>query len=191
MEVKCPICDAEFPVGREEARGEIECPKCGNYFRRPKASYRPKKSRRIPGYVWVIAVIVVLNILFFLIPEEEEIERQESEIQALIDLKQIEDAEDLFMELHGTYAPLSALQDLIFLPIDITSESTGVGFKSRYRYVIECRDEQGWSVVAVPLEPGVSGCRSFYLDQSGVVRWERCKSRSDAAAGPMSPEFFE
>jgi len=52
-------------------------------------------------------------------------------------------------------------------------------------------NRENWSCVAVPVEPGVTGTRTFYVDQLAVIRFKPCTNKSDRPAGPNSPPLGE
>ena len=47
-----------------------------------------------------------------------------------------------------------------------------------------------WSCVALPVQPGVSGDYSYYVDQTGTIRRAQCANSEDKPAGPESPAMY-
>jgi hypothetical protein len=70
---------------------------------------------------------------------------------------------------------------------DLVDDALASGTKQGYRFAIVAPDKSTWSATAVPLEPGETGDRTFFIDESGVVRSEG----APAEAGPKSAPVGE
>lgn len=113
--------------------------------------------------IGIIAAIAIPNLLAS--------RRAANEGSAIHALRQISSAEYTYASLHGSYGTLEELG---------TSEliNRGIAAGSRHGYLIKINVSKptsgtqigGFQVVAVPLTYPNSGRRSFYLDESGVIR---------------------
>jgi type II secretory pathway pseudopilin PulG len=122
----------------------------------------------ISSLVIVVPVGVVAAIA---IPNLMAARRAANEATTIKTLRTISMAEDTFFAKHQKYGTFSELADEGLLARDLMFES-----KSGYRYQISVvtRDEgeflKGFDVVSVPKVYPSSGRRSFYLDETGVIR---------------------
>ncbi|MCM3870914.1 MAG: DUF4190 domain-containing protein [Pyrinomonadaceae bacterium] len=113
--------------------------------------------------IGIIAAIAIPNLL-----AARRAANEGSTIQAL---RQVSSAEEMYSGVHGTYGTLEELANEQLI-------SRGIATGTRNGYVIkievskpESRDQIGrFQLVAVPLTYPNSGRRSFYLDETGVIR---------------------
>jgi hypothetical protein len=85
----------------------------------------------------------------------------------------------------GGYGTLEELgeQDLIIM--ELAAASTPDRARNGYYYKMT-PDKLSWSCAALPVQPGISGDYSYYIDQSGTVRRAPCAIAEDRPAGPES-----
>jgi hypothetical protein len=57
--------------------------------------------------------------------------------------------------------------------------------KTGYYFNLELKDGK-WACTAIPVKPGVSANKSFYIDETGIIRISRCEKEEDEPAGPES-----
>lgn len=82
---------------------------------------------------------------------------------------------------HGRYGILRELREA-----GLIDERAAPGMGSGYLWEIRSYGSDRWSVVAWPQEPGETGSRSFYIDQTGILRWAQCESKNDPLANKNS-----
>jgi type IV pilus assembly protein PilA len=112
--------------------------------------------------VGIIAAIAIPNLLAARAAANEG-----STIRAL---RQVSAAESTYSSIHGTYGTLEELAAEQLIDGDIVA-----GTRNGYRIKIDLSNSQdadtlGFQLVAVPLTYPNSGRRSFYLDETGVIR---------------------
>jgi hypothetical protein len=57
--------------------------------------------------------------------------------------------------------------------------------KTGYYFNLELKDGK-WGCAAIPVKPGISATKSFYIDETGIIRHSRCETDKDEPAGPDS-----
>ena len=144
----------------------------------------PFRKKRI-GLSWgtVIALCVVANgLLFILIPTLIHSRMAVNEAGAVGSLREINTECVTYSSTYGKGFP-PALENLRgnppsseghYLPLDeILARGTNSGYKFRYSPGPPVdRVIQSYQVYAEPIEPGVTGVRHFFTDQSGVIRYD-------------------
>lgn len=97
-------------------------------------------------------------------------------------VKSLVEAETLFHSQHHRYGGLEDLgpSGAALIPADLATGKVG-GFQ----FAVEANGES-YRIRASPVTKGVTGYRSFYVDQSQVIR----ESYGDAPADSSSPETF-
>jgi hypothetical protein len=87
-----------------------------------------------------------------------------NELAAMTRLRSIAKAEALYMvDTGGTYATLDEL-----INKNLVTDPEG-GKLTGYNFEIHLKPE-GFEATAVPVQPGISGTRSFYIDETNVLR---------------------
>ena len=105
-------------------------------------------------------------------PTSSLIEANESSAQHT--LRQIIEAQKIYVLSNGVYA--RDLETLI--QADLLNYSLASGAAAGYRFAV-IGQRESFVVTAVPIEPGQSGEKSFYCDQSGIIRFEDNGSASE------------
>ena len=142
-----------------------------------------KQFRKQSGFSLIellIVVAIILIIAAFAIPNLEHNTMQANEASAITSLQAITESSILYMNTYGGYPPaLSSLgpgNPAGPNAANILDSILASGAKSGYNfvYVPGTTDPAGhvltYSVTAQPISVGSTGQRSFYTDQSGVVR---------------------
>ena len=122
--------------------------------------------------LWPATVVIVLGIGVPLTIGSVELRiarNAHAETAAIEQLQTIAKAEDQYRRSNGSFSP--QLDDLKGLPKP----------ESFYRYSYRPTAPGAYVVTAAPVDPNRHGRRSFYMDQSGVVRYELARE-----AGPTS-----
>lgn len=105
-------------------------------------------------------------------------DRLTSEQKTIGNILQIQHAESRFRQLHGRYG---SLRELGPTNDNLIERGIASGISSGYGIAIVNRGD-AYVVIARPLNWGRNGRRSFYSDQTGVIR----QNWTDRAANPES-----
>ncbi len=101
------------------------------------------------------------------------------------ELRQINQAVKAYIAEHGTNPPaLSSLRGRI--PSELSCGTpTCDYFGYRFQYAVSSQDSSkpGYSLSARPLHPGISGVRSYYLDETDVLRYTK-ENRAPTSSDP-------
>src|SRR5215831_4872899 len=132
------------------------------------------KSLAIGGLVTnIVSVVVLVPIMMvaaIAIPNLLAARRAANEGAAIYALRNILKAEVTYQAKkgYGSYGTLADLQNELLISPELAS-----GTQYGYRFKVETgKEEGGWSGFAVPAVYGSSGVRSFYVDETGVLRGE-------------------
>jgi hypothetical protein len=102
-----------------------------------------------------------------------------NEMAAISRLRSIATAESQYsINSGGTYATLDQLINDRLISDPSEGKLTG------YRYAVKVR-QGGFEATAVPIQTGISGRRSFYIDETRVIRGA---DKRGEQAGPSDPE---
>jgi type IV pilus assembly protein PilA len=124
----------------------------------------------VTNIVCVVCLIPVLMIAAIAVPNLMASIRAANEGAALYSLRRICEAEATYRSKMGD-GPYGTLSDL--KTADLISPELASGTKSGYRFTVELTSNRdGFAVRAVPITYGRTGVRSFFVDESGVLRAE-------------------
>jgi hypothetical protein len=112
--------------------------------------------------MWRVALIIII----ILITGCGHQDPPSAELRVIVILRDIAVAEENFRKKAGRYGSLEELNDFSSL---ISSANAGIGEYNGYRFTIDAK-EGDYSIEAQPIEWGVTGKRSFYTDQTRVIR---------------------
>ena len=118
--------------------------------------------------IGIIAAIAIPNLL-----ASRRAANEGSTIQAL---RQVSSAEATYFSVHGTYGTLEELANEQLI-------NRGIAAGTRYGYLFKIVSNSnsekptGFQLVAVPITYPNSGRRSFYLDETGVIRAADARGR--------------
>jgi type II secretory pathway pseudopilin PulG len=111
--------------------------------------------------IGIVAAIAIPNLMASI--------RAANEASSIRALRMISTAEVRYQEYHGKYGSLRELAT-----DQLIDDSLGSGKWKGYRFSVNMTDghpgEFGFEVVAVPSDYSASGIRSFYTDETGVIR---------------------
>jgi ribosomal protein S27E len=181
--VPCPDCGVIVLAPHGETRRGVSCLSCGHPF--SKARFKLKKYRYL---LLVPAVAVVVILLVVYLPSAfTSNPSPANEASAISALRTLSSAQELFCTRYGTYGDLDDVYQANMIDVRLAQATEDGVPKSGYVFVVESSGSSSWTGIAFPAEPGVTGGRSFFIDETGVIRWEPCRSWSDQRAGPNSP----
>jgi type IV pilus assembly protein PilA len=128
----------------------------------------------VTNIVTAVCLVPVLIIAAIAIPNLLAARRAANEGATIKALRTLHSAEATYQATkgEGDYGTLTDLQGDSLISADLAS-----GVRSGYRFKVECvsrtKDRPAaFEVVAVPTEYGSSGRRSFFIDETGVIRGE-------------------
>lgn len=80
----------------------------------------------------------------------------------------------------GLYANLGQL-----MTSEMVDNVLGSGEKEGYQFQVTPNGQTSFQIIATPVSPGTTGRRSFYSDQTGVIRYTTDGSVPDASSAPL------
>ena len=151
-----------------------------------KAGRHPSR----PGHGAALAGLIlgIVGLLFIpitaaiMIPSLLSAKTAANESMAIANCRMIGSQQEFHMARNNSYATLEQLAE----NGDIDPELAG-GTKHGYRFTVEVGEEgYNWSITAMPVVPGGTGNRSFYMGTDTVIRGRPCTSASDPPADESS-----
>jgi hypothetical protein len=150
----------------------------------------PKKGIRIGTLTGLLIIVLALAALVLVfIPRMGPPPRwHTSEALAISTLRTISSAQELYKTRFERYASLSELGKAKMIDRVLVEAASPEHPKTGYYFILK-HGGSNWSCIALPVRPGDSGNRSFHIDETGRIRFEKCESEQDRPAGPDSPEL--
>jgi hypothetical protein len=122
----------------------------------------------ITNIMSVVVLVPVLVILAVAIPNVLAARRHAYEVGAIRSLKKIQSAETIYQSRYQRFGTLSDLEQAQLIV------TNGVGNQSSYTYKVDTRASidglAEFAATAIPSDYPATGRRSFYIDESGVLR---------------------
>ncbi|MGE3163755.1 MAG: type IV pilin protein [Planctomycetota bacterium] len=140
------------------------------------------RDRRSEGFslVELMVVILIMGILAALmLPTMLNARKGGNEASAISALRTINSAQEMYHARVGRFGTVSDLTASGYLDTTFDAARSGYVFSDD-----DVPDRAGWSITAIPAEPGTSGDRHFYIDTSGVIRFEE-GALADATSNPV------
>ena len=120
----------------------------------------------VTSIISVTLIVPVALVAAIALPNALASRRIANEAATIAVLRRIASAEATYQSIHGNYGDLDALAGEHLIESGIT-----MGPRYGYRFAaIERRNPARFEVTAVPESFGSSGTRSFFLDETGVIR---------------------
>ena len=146
----------------------------------------PKKGIRIgtlPGVLIILAIAVgtIVSVARF----HEQPARVRNEPKAIHILWTIAKAQEQYRQKWERYGELGEMASAGLIRKHLAEATVPEKAVNGYSFRIAVTKD-GWSCTASPIYAGKSGARSFYVDETGVIRWALCKKEDDPPAGPDS-----
>jgi len=185
--------------GRDVPADSWKCRHCGELLDRPG---RETPVRKKSMSTCLLVVVVGISVALFIgvlaavaVPTVYEAKKAANEAFAISRCETVYKAQEMYREFHGTYATVKTLEEtgllekgLLWSRRHINETTTAFTPKRGYRFnMLDINGGESWSMTAIPVKPGNSGVRSFYVDHTGVVRNEMCTSPDDPPANAGSP----
>ena len=129
--------------------------------------------------VELIMVVAVLSIVVTLaLPGLATAKRRANETSAITALRMISSAQSQHRVRNGTFTDVTTLESIGFLDQNFSdNEKSGYMFENA-----QDPSSSAWALQANPVNVGVTGDRYYYVDTSGVIRYN-----DSAQAGPADP----
>lgn len=132
----------------------------------------------------MIELLIVIQVIMILsgiaLPGLKTSRKQAFETSAVLTLRQLSDAQELYRPRQSppTYAnSLTKLRDAGLIDEGLASSK-----KSGYVFAVKNTDANRYAFEALAIVQGTTGDRSFYVDQSGLIRMAE-----GATVDPFSP----
>jgi len=149
----------------------------------------------VTNIISTVLIVPLLIIMAIAIPNLLASRRAANEGASMAVLRTIHSAEATYQATtgRGSYGTLDQLADAQLINPDFAAKAEtgryGYKFKlevgsSSYNSMREDSELPGFHLVAVPMEYGSSGNRSFYIDETGVIRGEDAHGREATALTP-------
>jgi len=178
----CPKCGEITMMALRDIGPGVSCLGCGFVFR-GKSIWR-RWGGAVPISMGIAAFIVL--IYFFAIYQSAASIRKVNEASAISALRTMSSAQELYNTRYGSYATsMAAIANSNMIDIVLANATTPQSAKSGYYFSLTTASG-GWQCVAKPAQPGTTGARSFFIDETGVIYHAPCMSEDDPPASPNS-----
>ena len=125
----------------------------------------------VMAVISIIAAIAVPNLL--------TAKKAANEAAAIAYIRNWSSAQEIYLTLHQSYA--TSNDQLVGDGLVTPADPSRLG----YTFLLSAEGTaRAWSGTAAPADPGVTGDRYFFLDQSGVIRWMR-GGAADVSSPPL------
>jgi type IV pilus assembly protein PilA len=126
----------------------------------------------------LIVVAIMVTLMMVAIPNLIRARQSAAVTSAISSIRTLQTAEQQYLADHGRY--VATLTELAgYIGPDLAG-----GEKDGYRFSISS-ENGGYAISAVPISPAITGTRSFYSDQTMVIR----ENQGPGQAGADSPLF--
>jgi hypothetical protein len=148
------------------------------------AKYEPER-RRVGWGCLVLFILGVVFVVYNALPGFLYSRRAINEKRAIAVLRTIRDGQVKHMEEFDRYGTLVELLTAGMIDEETYQAAFRLAAKTGYYFNLELKDGT-WACTAVPVKPGVSATKSYYIDETGIIRVSRCKTTEDEAANTDS-----
>lgn len=124
----------------------------------------PLRGLTLIELLMVVSVIVVL--VSMVIPIVRQAKKVGNETSTVSSLRTAAGAQENFRTRHGSYASLAELSTDGYVDTTFGAPSQ----RSGYDYEDQVPTSATWGVNANPIDPGVTGDRYFFIDETSVIR---------------------
>jgi hypothetical protein len=136
----------------------------------------------------ILGALILFIIFAIVIPNLDS--RASNPAAAISTLRTLSSAQELYNTRWKRYANLAELYRANMIGELLGKATNPEHAKSGYYFRMSLT-EDSWSCVAIPVYPGSSGGRSFFIDETGEIREEPCMSKNDPRANKKSPTLEE
>lgn len=139
----------------------------------------------------LIELMIVVNIIAIIaaiaIPNLLRARTQANEGSAIGSMRALTTAQSLYKDSNGAYANTL---DLLGND-DLIDRALAGGDKAEYHFELTLSSPATWEATAVPHLCGVTGHKTFYIDQTGIIREAKCPELAKKASPPPGPEVVK
>ena len=131
----------------------------------------------------LLIVVAVIGIIAALaVPNLVQSKKAANEASAIASVRNLVTAEITYASTlgGGNFGSLAELSTENF-----ADEVLGSGQKDGYDFSVAANESIGFSVIATPTVPGTTGERSFYGDETGVIRYTIGGTVPDSTSPPL------
>lgn len=139
----------------------------------------------ITNIVSVVSILPIAIIAAIAIPNLLASRRAANEGSAMASMRRIHSAEESYYAQHGRYG---LMEDLV--ADELVAPEYASGPRSGYKFTIDGLSGRRFQVTAIPSEYPMSGSRSFYLDQSGVIRGADKRGGTASSSDPAVDGYY-
>ena len=133
----------------------------------------------------MIVVAIIAIIAAIAIPSLLNARKAGNEASAISSLRTLTTVSEQYRTRFQTY-PLGGLTALSGAGyIDTVLGAAEPSLKSGYRFDYTCTGATMWSCTAVPDNVGTTGDRAFFVDQSGVIRFDAAGGVPNSTSSPI------
>lgn len=151
----------------------------------------PKKGRGFWTLCSPIVVLFVALLIFAIVDCEmtgSQVIGMTPEALAIAHLRTIASAQEIYHGRNKKYGASNELLKAHMISKALAEATVPEKAVNGYSFQIALTGD-GWSCTAIPVYPGKTATRSFFSDETGVIRWAPCEKEDDLPAGPESPEL--
>ena len=131
----------------------------------------------------LLIVVAVIGIIAALaVPNLVQSKKAANEASAIASVRNLVTAEITYASTlgGGNFGSLAELSAENF-----ADEVVGSGQKDGYEFSVAANQSIGFSVIATPTVPGTTGERSFFSDETGVIRYTTDGTVPDSTSPPL------
>ena len=146
--------------------------------------YEPKPR----GIGWGCLVLFILGVAFIAynaLPGFVYSRRAINEKRAVETLRAIREGQVKHIAQFERYGTLVELLTAGMIDEETYQAAFRLAAKTGYYFNLELKDGK-WACTAIPVKPGVSASKSFYIDETGIIRVARCETDENEPVGPDS-----
>ena len=176
----CPYCGEQVPADA------VKCRYCDEFLDR---QYRATTAPPAKTSACLIIALVGIAVFFFMvviagivIPVTlAESRTGLNEGMAIVSLRTLCSAQEFFYAKFDRYGTLDELLREDMLDFSLARATKAENASNGYYFRLTVENEK-WSCVAMPAEPGKTGGRSFFINETGGMTFKPCNSNNDAPA---------
>ncbi len=141
--------------------------------------------RRVGWGCLILFILGAAFIAYNALPGFVYSRRAVNEKGAIKVLRAIRDGQVKHIDQFDRYGTLVELLTAGMIDEETYQAAFRLAAKTGYYFNLELKNGK-WACTAMPVKPGVSARKSFYIDETGIIRHACCETDKDEPAGPES-----